>query len=819
MNNSGLKTFSTMEITATATAAATETTTIIEHNNNKNIQNKNSNMAEAAPTELLKTPQHKGASLLKKYYRFIYTPDDILKPTRNTTAAPATTYANTSTSTSAKITKEQIYIVPTQGNGNINKQCLQAVDGAGGGSSKKDSTSAMSSSSKLRSAFIQITTPADLTATSAVPQEQYQLQQQQQRTEDQENAFRRIEDVHNYAKLQQCSYSNDGSTEEDDDDDDCEDIEAHKSVPPKSPPAPIPSQPLPIVARSTCKNAIDDSEEHVDVETVTKREEVELHVNLIDGARARMAEVQSNGPNATTGADNEMRPEHHARRPMNAFLIFCKRHRAIVKERYKSLENRAITKILGDWWAALDENEKQCFTDLAQQNKDAFFNANPNFKWYKLPAPPLRTLATRPSNANSSNIGHSNNNISGEDYAQQLQWIAGNPPQQGLMAAGMSAAAALPPNYFKLADETQMGELSALMSDNAGVQDKALALQQALSETTQFLSAHMPNSQAKSISSSYQKRTLLHDSASNSSEEDASFVSQCKKAKTTRSCKGKIYQELINSGQIAAIAKKSSKSAKIQQLDASGTPPISPPEHYHQLLDADGHSSPQSAHKQDRSTSECSSNGGIGMTPDFDLEEKIKELPALSLDAYLQRKRSSKKKKKFNPTKKQRNSNSSSNSSAVGNKRAGSTICATSFATVTGEERQQEAQQAAAAAAVGSQKRKARKESITRRNVSAIEQEVASILPLTINGTYYFNQTTSGAAPMRIQSSAATLGGAEATGAATAVAVPAENVSPPLSSSSASSSMSAYEQQFDVTSTSDLLILAEVAANRTELAN
>lgn len=33
-------------------------------------------------------------------------------------------------------------------------------------------------------------------------------------------------------------------------------------------------------------------------------------------------------------------PEHHARRPMNAFLIFCKRHRAIVREKYPNLENR-----------------------------------------------------------------------------------------------------------------------------------------------------------------------------------------------------------------------------------------------------------------------------------------------------------------------------------------------------------------------------------------------------------------------------------------------------------------------------------------------
>lgn len=38
--------------------------------------------------------------------------------------------------------------------------------------------------------------------------------------------------------------------------------------------------------------------------------------------------------------DSKTLPDHHARRPMNAFLMFCKRHRAIVKERYPNLENR-----------------------------------------------------------------------------------------------------------------------------------------------------------------------------------------------------------------------------------------------------------------------------------------------------------------------------------------------------------------------------------------------------------------------------------------------------------------------------------------------
>lgn len=70
---------------------------------------------------------------------------------------------------------------------------------------------------------------------------------------------------------------------------------------------------------------------------------------------------------------DEKMPDHHARRPMNAFLIFCKRHRSIVRDRHPNLENRSITKILGDWWANLDKEEKQCFTELAKMVSENFF--------------------------------------------------------------------------------------------------------------------------------------------------------------------------------------------------------------------------------------------------------------------------------------------------------------------------------------------------------------------------------------------------------------------------------------------------------------
>lgn len=55
------------------------------------------------------------------------------------------------------------------------------------------------------------------------------------------------------------------------------------------------------------------------------------------------------------------------KRPMNAFLIFCKRHRGLVHEKNPSLDNRSVTRILGDLWANLGPEEKYMYTDLAKQ--------------------------------------------------------------------------------------------------------------------------------------------------------------------------------------------------------------------------------------------------------------------------------------------------------------------------------------------------------------------------------------------------------------------------------------------------------------------
>ncbi|KAI2530750.1 BBX isoform 20, partial [Pan troglodytes] len=74
--------------------------------------------------------------------------------------------------------------------------------------------------------------------------------------------------------------------------------------------------------------------------------------------------------------EDDESPEQRARRPMNAFLLFCKRHRSLVRQEHPRLDNRGATKILADWWAVLDPKEKQKYTDMAKEYKDAFMKAN-----------------------------------------------------------------------------------------------------------------------------------------------------------------------------------------------------------------------------------------------------------------------------------------------------------------------------------------------------------------------------------------------------------------------------------------------------------
>ncbi|XP_073520696.1 HMG box transcription factor BBX isoform X5 [Phyllobates terribilis] len=141
--------------------------------------------------------------------------------------------------------------------------------------------------------------------------------------------------------------------------------------------------------------------------------------------------------------DNES-PEQRARRPMNAFLLFCKRHRSLVRQEHPRLDNRGATKILADWWAYLDPHEKQKYTDMAKEYKDAFMKAHPGYKWCPTTNKPVKTPTTVTT--------------------RKKLWPY---PQEAVKEIASSKTASkeeeMPQLNFGIADPTQMGGLSMLL--------------------------------------------------------------------------------------------------------------------------------------------------------------------------------------------------------------------------------------------------------------------------------------------------------------------------------------------------------------------
>ncbi|XP_062559715.1 uncharacterized protein LOC134224404 [Armigeres subalbatus] len=437
-------------------------------------------------------------------------------------------------------------------------------------------------------------------------------------------------------------------------------------------------------------------------------------------------------------------PDHHARRPMNAFLIFCKRHRTIVRDRHPNLENRSITKILGDWWANLDKDQKASYTNLAKQYKDAFFTAHPDFKWYKLPAPPLRPQGIRPVKTELE-LGSEYEFEDGglyetveTKYEGQLDtdqrtnittgdFIAGdnNYTYNESQTVVSQKQKDLEMGVFKLADEAQMGGLNSLMTDTyEGKINQNDSLSCDFSEMKQEratldISSPEPNIVTEPCINMknhfYSKRpndTNRELSAYDSKRFKRAFDSihyeyydEDYTRKTARACKGKRYKEFMTHTRLSSASKKASRSATVVReeqpiaptAEESSPPSIIPDQVFDDPIN-------QRNGLFDSNYSGCNAsydepNIVVKSEPkhfdasDFDLDKKINELPCLDLDEYLTKKKDTKKKKKikgkFKSTIKPR---------------------------VPAVEQMEKI--------VGSRKRKARKESITRRDVSSSENLV-----------------------------------------------------------------------------------------------
>ncbi|XP_041749704.2 HMG box transcription factor BBX isoform X2 [Coregonus clupeaformis] len=184
------------------------------------------------------------------------------------------------------------------------------------------------------------------------------------------------------------------------------------------------------------KKALDFSEEEEEEE----EEELEKEPLLVR---------ETQGPKVPCGGPmegEEDSSEQRARRPMNAFLLFCKRHRSLVRQQHPRLDNRGATKILADWWAVLEPKEKQKYTDMAKEYKDAFMKANPGYKWCPATNKPVKSPCHTVSNTRN-----------------KVWSLPSNSPKGCATAKKVPKTDSIPQLNFAMADPTKMGGLSMLL--------------------------------------------------------------------------------------------------------------------------------------------------------------------------------------------------------------------------------------------------------------------------------------------------------------------------------------------------------------------
>lgn len=155
-------------------------------------------------------------------------------------------------------------------------------------------------------------------------------------------------------------------------------LTTHPSPPNSAPPtiSSIPEQILPpqsesITEELDAEDGDDDDVFEASVDTVP----------ILTPSAKRRAQSLGAMPKEEPKSPKKAKEKDHIRRPMNAFMIFSKRHRALVHQRHPNQDNRTVSKILGEWWYSLNPVEKQKYHQLAFQVKEAHFKAHPDWKW------------------------------------------------------------------------------------------------------------------------------------------------------------------------------------------------------------------------------------------------------------------------------------------------------------------------------------------------------------------------------------------------------------------------------------------------------
>lgn len=157
---------------------------------------------------------------------------------------------------------------------------------------------------------------------------------------------------------------------------------------PISPPSSELSPPLsaPPIPLSRTGGDINDEEHEIDSLPVTIEEDDDVFepetTDSIDTSAGNKRRSQSLSALSNNNKDGSLvKTKDRIRRPMNAFMIFSKRHRAMVHQRHPNQDNRTVSKILGEWWYALAPERKKKYHELASEVKEAHFKAHPEWKW------------------------------------------------------------------------------------------------------------------------------------------------------------------------------------------------------------------------------------------------------------------------------------------------------------------------------------------------------------------------------------------------------------------------------------------------------
>lgn len=108
------------------------------------------------------------------------------------------------------------------------------------------------------------------------------------------------------------------------------------------------------------------------------------------------------------------RSPSHVKRPMNAFMVWARRHRPALAQRYPEANNAEISVKLGQTWTELSHEHKQRYYDEAEKIKRKHRQENPG-------ALSIRSMHTRRCLAcDSVAVGRANNKA--ED-GMTLSWL------------------------------------------------------------------------------------------------------------------------------------------------------------------------------------------------------------------------------------------------------------------------------------------------------------------------------------------------------------------------------------------------------------